>query len=78
MAKRLWVQLPVGEHAWVACLIPSPGAVPCLGVYKRQLIDASLSDRCFFLSLSLSIKTMKKRMSSGEDKNICFMLKNYS
>ena len=38
----------VTAHAWVA------GSVPDQGACKRQLIDVSLSHRCFYTSLSPS------------------------
>ena len=70
--KRLQVQFPVGAHAWVAGLIPSQGTmilIPiCACVGGNQLMLLSLID--VSLSLPLSLKAMKKKMSSGEYKNI--------
>ena len=54
ITKRSWVQCPVRAHAYVAGLIPGPGA------NGRLPIDASLLHWCFSPSLPLSLKAMKK------------------
>ena len=51
--KRLLVWLPVKAHAWVA------GKVPCWGCAKGNWY-VSLTHWCFFLTLSLKIKSFKK------------------
>ena len=66
---RLWAWFPVRAHTWVVGLIPlsrciwSPvwvRGIPGLGTYGRQLIGASLSNRCFYLSLLPSLKAVMK------------------
>ena len=59
--RRLRVPLPVRAHTYVAGLVPSlVCTVPGLSAYERQLINAFPSHRCFFLSLPLSLKAMRK------------------
>ena len=64
-AKRSPVQFPVREHA---CVV-EPGAQ--LGACERQLIDVSLTHRCFSPSLShslpLSLKINFKKKSRSYD-----------
>ena len=48
-----------GFDPWAA------GSIPSLGTHKRQLIDVSLSHRCFSLSLFLSLSSLK--ISLDED-----------
>ena len=47
--KMPWVWFPIRAHAWVRSSVPDQGTC------KRQLIDISLSHRCFSLSPSLSL-----------------------
>ena len=64
-----WFDLPTG-HGHVQpslriCTIPSPGT------FGRQLVNASLSHKCFSLSLPLSLKAMKKCPQVRVLKNEC-------
>ena len=58
--ERLHIPSPVRAQAWVA------GSVPQQGVYRRQLIDVSLSHthRCFasFSSLPSPHSLLKKKL----------------
>ena len=57
--RSFWVQSSVRAHALVV------GSIPSRGMYRRQLINVSLSHQCFSLPLPLSLKTIN--VSLGED-----------
>ena len=50
--ERLQAQLLVSAHAWIV------GSIPSQGMYKRQLIDVSLS---LSPSLPLSLESVKEK-----------------
>ena len=60
-----WMAQLVGA---LACTPWVVGSIPGQSMYERELINDSLSHRCFSLSLSLSLSLSKSiNISSGED-----------